>query len=152
MVDYAKEKNKRFDLTFGIIIAALVGFLLNLLANLYYDLFIVHSVVWEKVDHTQVFGMVLGLIGMFGFLQFFIEDYKNELRISKTFLKRFYEYFFYHFTPGKWMRILTGIYVVLVLLIIIVGLYFVMASFTGYIPATLMSVIVFIRVYWEEKL
>jgi hypothetical protein len=29
-------------------VAAITGFLLNLLANIYYDIFIIHSIKWEN--------------------------------------------------------------------------------------------------------
>lgn len=152
MQEENKEKNKRFDFTFGIIIAAVIGFLLNLLANIYYDIFIVNSLKWENIDQTQFVGILLALIGMFGFLQFFIDDYRNEFKINKSFLKRFKDYFFYQYMPGRWLRIITGIYLGLILFAILVGLYYLMATFTGYIVATLVFLAAFYKIYRKEKL
>lgn len=147
-----KEKIKRFDFSFGIIVASVIGFLLNLLANIYYDVSITHSLTWNKVDQTQFVGIILALIGMFGFLQFFIDDYKNELKINKSFLKRFQDYFFYQYAPGKWIRRITGFYLIVVLIIIMALLYYLMASITGHIIATLTFGLAIFKVHREDKL
>jgi len=83
------EQKKRADVVIGIAIAAIAGFILNLLANLYYDLFIIETTVWAKVNHFQVICVSLALLGLIGFLEFFIFDYKNNFEVNKSFLKRY---------------------------------------------------------------
>ena len=145
------EQKKRTDLVIGIAVAAVIGFVLNLLANLYYDIFITSTLSWDEVNHPQVYGVILALIGLIGLLEFFIYDYKNDLEVNKGFLKRYFNYFFYNFTPGKIIRIIAGLYVSSVLIGFVVLLYFVMANFSGYLMATAVFLAAFLKIYLEER-
>jgi len=117
------EKKKRFDVVLGVIIASVLGLLLNLLANLYYDLFIIKTVAWSDVNRDQVVALVLLLIVTLGFLSFFIADYKNDLKLNLGFWGRFFDYFFYSYAPGKFLRIASGVSLLFVLLIFSIVLF-----------------------------
>lgn len=152
MDDKLEEKNKRFDFVWGIILAAILGFLLNLLANVYYDLFIVKTVLWEKVNQEQVFIIILLLLGLVGFLGFLIDDYRNEMKISRNFLQRYWQYFFYKFTPGKIMRWFFGGYILLIafafLLVISVALFYASSNLILSISPLLL---VALKIYFEVR-
>jgi hypothetical protein len=145
------EQKKRTDLVIGIAVAAVIGFVLNLLANLYYDIFITGTLTWNKVNHTQVYAITLALVGLIGLLEFFIYDYKNDLEENKGFLKRYFNYFFYNFTPGKIIRIIAGLYVSSVLIGLMVLLYAVMAIFSGYLMTTAVFLAAFLKIYLDER-
>jgi hypothetical protein len=131
------EHKKREDAVLGIIVASALGVVLNLLSNLYYELFIVRRLTWDKVDHMQVYGLGLLLVAFVGFLKFFILDYKNGLELDRSFLKRFSNYFFYEFRPGKIIRVIFGLYMLFILVGLLILSYILMAQVTGYIIATL---------------
>lgn len=144
------EQKKRTDTVIGIAIATIAGFILNLLANLYYDLFITGATTWAKVNHPQVYGVLLALLGLIGFFEFLIFDYKNGLEVNKSFLKRYWHYFFYNFTPGKIIRFIVGLYVSLTLIGFVILIYVFSANFTGYPTATLIFLAAFLKIYLEE--
>src|ERR1035437_831209 len=151
MEEKSNEKTKRFDMVWGIIVASILGVILNLLANLYYDLFIVKTIVWGKVDHFQVLCITLLLIALVGFLQFFISDYKNEAGLNKNLLKRFRQYFFYEYTPGKYMRVFFGIYMLLILVSVLGGIHYLVALQIGYLYAAISFILMFFLTYYKEK-
>jgi hypothetical protein len=146
-----KEKIRRFNVTLGIFVAAILGFLLNLLANLYYAIFITHSLKWGNVDHLQVYGIVLLFLALVGFLKFFIDDYENDFEMNTNFLKRYINYFFYKFTPGKFIRVALGIYISLILISILIGLYFFLASIAGYIITNVIVLVILIFFLYQRK-
>ena len=145
------EQKKRADVVIGIAIAAIAGFILNLLANLYYDLFIIETTVWAKVNHFQVICVSLALLGLIGFLEFFIFDYKNNFEVNKSFLKRYLNYFFYNFTPGKIIRVISGLYVSAILVGFTIIIYIFMAKSAGYYIATGVFLAAFLKIYLEER-
>ena len=145
------EQKKRTDLVIGIAVAAVVGFVLNLLANLYYDLFITGTLIWDKVNHSQVYAVTLALVGLIGLLEFFIYDFKNDLEVNKSFLKRYFNYFFYNFTPGKIIRIVAGIYIFSVLIGFMILFYILIAKFSGYLMATVVFLVAFLKIFLEER-
>jgi hypothetical protein len=115
----------------GITTAAVLGFLLNLLANLYYGLFVVKTIAWDEVDSTQASLIIFLLFGVLGFLQFFIDDYKNELDLNKSFWDRYIKYFFYNFSFGKIIRVVSGIYLLIVLFTLFIALAIVLFAVIG---------------------
>lgn len=146
-----KEKIRRFDVILGIFVAAILGFLLNLLANLYYAIFITHSLKWSQADHVQVYGIVVLFLALIGFLKFFIDDYENDFEFNTSFFKRYVNYFFYKFTPGKFIRVALGIYISLTLISILVGLYFFIASIAGYIITNVIVLVILISFLYQRK-
>lgn len=141
------EKNKRLDTVLSIVIAAIIGFLVNLFANLYYDLFVVHTETWGQVNHTQVYGMFFAFLALLGFLQFFVEDYQHSVDIRGGIIRRYLKYFFYEFTPGKFIRWILGAYLLIVLFGFLVGAYFVIAKFIGYVLTIVLYVVVALGIY-----
>lgn len=131
------ERAKRIDTVLGVAVASAIGFMLNLLGNLYYGIFVVGNVSWAQVNHTQVYGIVLALIGLAGFLKFFIDDYGNKLEVNRSLVTRFLRYFFYDYAPGKAIRIIGGGYLLVVLGGFLVSFYIFLAGSIGYLLATL---------------
>jgi hypothetical protein len=146
-----KEKIRRFNVTLGIFVAAILGFLLNLLANLYYAMFITHTLKWNEANHMQVYGIILLFLALVGFLKFFIDDHENTLEMNTNFFKRYINYFFYKFTPGKFIRVALGIYISLALISILIGLYFFIASIAGYIITNVIVVVILISFLYQRK-
>jgi len=146
-----KEKTRRFNVIMGIFVAAVLGFLLNLLANLYYALFMTQTLKWGQVNHMQVYGIVLLFLALVGFLKFFIDDYENDVELNTGFLKRYVNYFFYKFTPGKFIRVALGIYISLTIISILVGLYFFIASITGFIITNIIVLAILIFFLYQRK-
>lgn len=151
MEDSDKEKIKRFDFVFGVIIASTISFFINLLSNIYYDLFINHSTSWDKVDHFQVYFILLILLALFGFLEFFISDYKNPIEVNQSLFIRYKNYFFYEFTPGKVIRIMVGLYILLIIIGILISIFILMTQISGYIITTILFLVIFAVVYLKER-
>jgi hypothetical protein len=151
MKDGDKEKIKRFDFVFGVIIASIISFFINLLSNIYYDLFVNHSTSWDKIDHFQVYFILLILLALFGFLEFFISDYKNPAEVNQSLFIRYKNYFFYEFTPGKIIRIISGLYISLILLVILICVYFILAEAQGYIVTSSIFIFILFIAYLKEK-
>ncbi len=146
-----KEKIRRFNVTLGIFVAAILGFLLNLLANLYYSIFITHTLKWSGADHVQVYGILLIFLALVCFLKFFIDDYENDFELNTSFFKRYINYFFYKFTPGKFIRVALGIYISLTLISLLIGLYFFIASIAGYIITNVIVVVILISFLYRRR-
>jgi hypothetical protein len=144
------EKIRRADVVWGIVVASAIGFLLNLLGNVYYGLFIVHTITWGKVDHTQIYWIGAVLLALVGFLEFFIEDYKNDLRLNISLFQRYINFFFYRFTLGRIIRVAAGIYMLLILFAILIGIYVIIGTTTNYIIATLVVLAASIAAYIKE--
>jgi hypothetical protein len=146
-----KEKIRRFNVTLGIFVAAILGFLLNLLANLYYGMFVMHSLKWSQVDHMQVYGITLLFLALVGFLKFFIDDYENTMELNTGFFKRYANYFFYKFTPGKFIRIVLGIYILLIIVSFLIGAYFFLIEINGYIVAAITLAVIPVLFYHKKN-
>jgi len=146
-----KEKIRRFNVTLGIFVAAILGFLLNLLANLYYSMFITQTLKWSGVNHMQVYGIILLFLGLIGFLKFFIDDYENDFEFNTSFFKRYINYFFYKFTPGKFIRVALGIYISLTLISLLIGLYFFIVSIAGYIITNVIVLVILISFLYQRR-
>lgn len=145
------EQKKRFDTVVGILIASVLGFVLNLSANLYYDLFISKAVTWDKINHFQVLGLGLSFVGIIGFLQFFIDDYRNNVEMNKTYWKRFSNYFFHEFRAGRYIRVAMGWYLLFCVAALLLGLYFFLGAFIGYGYATVLFAVMFLSEYIKNK-
>lgn len=130
------EQKKRTDTVIGIVLASAFGLALNLIANLYYDLFVIHAITWADVDRFQVLAIVLVTVAMVGFLDFFIHDYKNDLEVNKSLWKRYSNYFFYEFTPGKILRVIFGVYMLLILGGFLILFYITLLQVWGFWTAT----------------
>lgn len=141
------EQKKRVDAVLGIMLAAVLGFVLNVLANVYYAMFITHQTTWNRVDHIQLYGFGFVLVALLGFLDFFIYDYENKVEVNRSFLKRYLNYFFYSFTAGKVIRVIVGLYITFILIGFVVALYFGLAVQVGYILATLAAAVVAVMGY-----
>ncbi|XLQ19723.1 MAG: hypothetical protein ACKUBY_03970 [Candidatus Moraniibacteriota bacterium] len=146
-----KEKKDRIYAVWGIVIGSFLGLLLTLFANAYYDVFVTGNESWGTIDHRQVYSWVAMIIAIWGFLGFFIYDYKNNLNVNIAFWKRFFKYFFQKSTPSRIIRIITGLYVLLIIICVLVLIYIYTVEKFGFWIATSIYVIVIINEYIREK-
>lgn len=139
-----KEKKRRSDIIFGILLASTLGVLLTLFSNLYYDIFVTKTIEWSSVNQNHVFIWMVILLAAWGFISFFIYDYQNEVEMNLGFWKRFMDYFFNAFGPMKIIRVIGGVYLILVLSLIIlllsISLFFFIAKTTNYFTAVLVLI------------
>lgn len=145
------EQKKRTDTVIGIVLASAFGLALNLIANLYYDLFVIHSITWANVDRFQVLAIGLVTVAMVGFLDFFIHDYKNDLEVNRSLWRRYSNYFFYEFTPGKILRVIFGIYMLLVFGGFLIFFYITLLEVWGFWSATGLFAVSIIGAYIKER-
>ncbi|MEI6835410.1 MAG: hypothetical protein WCK59_01130 [Candidatus Falkowbacteria bacterium] len=108
-----KEKKRRSDIIFGIILASTLGVLLTLFSNLYYDVVITKIVKPNEVDWNHIFIWFFILLATWGFISFFVYDYENEFKMNISFWKRFTDYFFNSFRPMRILRFLAGVYLMI---------------------------------------
>lgn len=146
-----KEQRDRTYAVWGIVIGSVLGVLLTLFANAYYDIFVTGSESWDTIDHKQVYGWIAMIIAIWGFLGFFIYDYKNNLHADIAFWKRFLKYFFQRSKPWKTIRVVIGLYVILVIISILLLIYLHIVEEYGFLFATIIYIIAFISEYIREK-
>lgn len=87
-----EERKRRFDTVFGIYIAAVIGFILNILAEIIKD-WIFDGEVFSLFQKEVIAILVLLLIISTIFLEFFIFDFRHELSFDQKFWSRFFDYF-----------------------------------------------------------
>lgn len=145
------EQRKRKEIAWGIIIAGVASLAAGILVNAYYDLFVNVTTTWEKINQMQIYGAALVLTAIVGLLNFFIADYKNDLEVDRSFWKRYRDYFFYSFAPGKLMRIVIGLYGLAIVFGFLILMYILIAKVGGYFWATFIMAVAFLKVYLEER-
>lgn len=114
-----KEKKRRSDIIFGIVLASTMGVLLTLFSNLYYDILVTKIVKPNNVEWNHVMAWFFVLLATWGFISFFIYDYENEFEMNISFWKRFTDYFFNSFRPMRILRLLVGVYLMIFSVILI---------------------------------
>lgn len=87
-----EERKRRFDTVFGIYIAAVIGFILNILADLLRG-WMFAGEVFSLLQKELIALLVLLLIISIIFLEFFIFDFRHELTFDQKFWSRFFDYF-----------------------------------------------------------
>lgn len=87
-----EEKKRRFDTVFGIYIAAFVGFVLNILADIIKD-WVFGEQTFNLFQKEVIAILFLLLIVSVVFLEFFIYDFRHELSLDQKFWSRFFDYF-----------------------------------------------------------
>jgi hypothetical protein len=83
------EYRRRFDLVLAIVLAATLGLILNVFANIYYDAFLVKTTNLNSYDPLNVATLSGFFLVVAAFLQFLVYDYKNKLQMEKGFWKRY---------------------------------------------------------------
>lgn len=117
--DSKKEYKKRFDFVFGAIVAALLGFVVNIFSNIYYD-------VLMKGDYSMkydapYFSFYITIVFLtIGFLRFFIYDYKNDFSFDISFIDRFFFFLDDHFSLSHFARFLNKFFIALFLVSVII--------------------------------
>lgn len=132
----SREERKYY--VWSIMIAGLLGFLINIFANLAYGFFIIGDLSWQKINHFNFLLCLALFIGVIGYLMFFINDYPNAPEFSIVYWKRYQDYFFNKFRLVKILRTMIGIYLLLLLAGLILLLYFIFGQNLGYPIATIM--------------
>lgn len=88
-----KEKIERTTFVLGIFSAGVIGLVLNIYANVYYDVLVTGDKQFSSLSTPSIVFPTLALILVTAFLQFLIYDYQNEINLNRPFLKRFFDYF-----------------------------------------------------------
>lgn len=88
-----KEKIERTTFVLGIFSAGVMGFVLNIFANVYYDVLVTGDKQFSKLDQPSLIFSFLVFIFVIGFLQFLVYDYQNEINLNRPFFRRFFDYF-----------------------------------------------------------
>lgn len=88
-----KEKIQRTASAAGIVVASIIGFSLNVYANMYYDLFVTGNEQFSNMNTLSIALLFIILMYAISFLQFLVYDYENELNLDRPFWGR---YLYYH--------------------------------------------------------
>lgn len=120
--DLKKEYRKRFDFVFGAIVAALLGFVVNIFSNIYYDVFMKGDYSIYKYDAPYFSFYITLLFLTIGFLRFFIYDYKNDFNLDISFIDRFFFFLDDYFSLSRFARFLNRFFIALFLISVIITL------------------------------
>lgn len=143
-----KEKKRRSDIIFGILLASTLGVILNLFSGLYYDLFVTKTIKWININQQHVVFWFLVLLATWGFISFFIYDYENEFKINISFWKRFTDYFFNSFRPMRVLRLLAGVYLMIFSVFLIFVSSAIIFSILEKVNIVLAGVVMFGWIIW----
>jgi hypothetical protein len=92
-------KTEKIELVFGIVIAGIFSFVINIFSDLYFAYFINNDEI--HISHNQTIVLSLLVLLTIALLQFIIFDYKNESKLDISFFKRFINFFFEDFKATK---------------------------------------------------
>lgn len=129
-----------------------LGFIVNVFSSVYYGMYIVGDLQWSEVNHQQLVGCALALLALVGYLQFFIADYPNTFEFSKAYAKRYYNYFLYRFWPGRILRVIIGLYILLFLLATLGFIWYFMTLSLGYLYGSTAFIVIMSVAYLKERL
>ena len=153
MTPEQKERIRRADTVYGVVISVMIGFVVSILANIYYGVFVARQLTWAQIDHTQVYAMLVALLAFGGFLEFFIEDYRNELKVDRSLISRFARFFFYDYAPGRVMRWGVGLYLLTILIGFLLSAYVFVSNRIGYPAGTFLVAALLVGVYvWNKSI
>lgn len=96
-----KEKHERITFVLGIVVAAIIGFALNIYANIYYEVFMLGNRNLSDYNESATVIPAFVLVLSYGFLSFLVYDYKNKIDITRPFLQRLFDYYENMFWPTK---------------------------------------------------
>ena len=88
-----KEKIQRTTFVMGIFSASIISFVLNVYANIYYEIVVKGVENFSNFNPPGIIAPTIVLVLVIGFLQFLIFDYKNDMNLDRSFFKRFFDYF-----------------------------------------------------------
>lgn len=118
-----EEYKKRFNFVFGAIIAALIGFVVNISSNMYYDVFMKGDYSILKYD-APYFAFYIAIVFLsIGFLRFFIYDYKNDFNFNLSFWDRFFFFLEDDFSLSRLTRFLNKSLILLFLVFFIISIF-----------------------------
>jgi len=137
-----EKRQNRGYIVWSILIGGVLSFLVNIFANIYYGIFITKTLSFDKIDNTQVIFCALLFVALVGYLSFFIYDYPNTFEFSKNYWKRYSDYFFYKFGPGKILRVLVGVYLLFTLLALYILFYLTSVHIIGILYGTIIFVLI----------
>ncbi|MEI6553373.1 MAG: hypothetical protein WCO09_02295 [bacterium] len=148
----SKQNEDRGYIVWSVIMGGLLSFIISIIANLYYGLFVVGNLEWSSVSHQQVLILMLVLVAIIGYLLFFISDYPNTFEFSKEYWRRYRNYFFHRFWPGKILRWVIGFYLIIFFISFLFLIYYFISQSLGYFNGAIFTVCLFILAYIKEKL
>lgn len=122
--DASKEEYKRrFNFVFGAIVAALLGFVVNISSNIYYDVLMKGDYSVSKYDIPYFSFYIAILFLSIGFLRFFIYDYKNDFNFNLGFWDRFSFFLKDDFSLSRFARFLNKSLISLFLIFFIISVF-----------------------------
>jgi|GEM_PF-6700818 len=151
MENMIEEKKKRFDITFGIIVAGIFGFLINILASIVYNYFFL---VNPDPIRWDFFGLLLGaLLISIVFLQFIVRDFKNELILNRSFFERFFDYYENeHWLSSRVIKVSQVFYLIfkwIIWLVFLIGSYRTSKLLAGIV--VLITILFHAGIYWNKR-
>jgi hypothetical protein len=137
--------NRKF-IVWSILIGAVFGFLINILANFFYDILIIEIYSFEKVNLLNILICCFSLIALIGYLWFFVYDYPNSPELTEKYFKRFWNYFTKIFWPGRILGIIFALYILLISVLLLVVVFISFSKVFGYFYASIIFLVIFILV------
>lgn len=137
------EYRKRFDFVLGIIIAGILGLIINTFSNIFYDVFLTHRVKFSSYDQFYLAILTSLLFLVLGFLQFLVYDYKNKLSLEKSFWKRYMFFLSEDFPLSRFAKILNRFFISMFLIIFNSSILITLNNYFGY---TLAIAVIFVGV------
>jgi len=154
------EYRKRFDFVLGVVVAGVFGWLINILSDVYYDVFLKHTVKIESYDSFQLSLSGFILFVAIGFLKFLVYDYKNKLILEKNFWDRFIFFLNDNFNLSFFASLLKNLFIILFLVFFNLFIFNTLNVLIGFVDAVIVSVfdvvfslvLLFIKQKIKEKL
>ncbi|MCK9438477.1 hypothetical protein M0Q39_00140 [Patescibacteria group bacterium] len=142
--------NRKF-IVWGVLMGAFFGFLINILANFFYDVFIIEIYSFEKVNLTNILVCCFSLVALIGYLWFFVYDYPNSPELTKDYLKRFWDYFTKTFWLGRILAVFFALCILIASISLLAVTFMSLSRILGYLSASIVFIIIF-GLTWFKKL
>lgn len=140
------EQRKRFDFVLGVVVAGILGLIINIFSNIFYDLFLTHKIQFSSYDPFYISILTSFLFLIIAFLQFLIYDYKNKLSLEKSFWKRYVFFLSEDFALSRFTRILNKVLISIFLIIFNLSILISLNNYSGFliVLAVLIASVVFL--------
>lgn len=140
------ERKERTTLVLGIFTASVIGFVVNLYANIYFEVFLTGRETMVAYNQLALIIPTLILVLAIAFLSFLVYDYQHELTLNRPFLKRFFEYYENVFWLSRATRKVSRVIVFLVKWIFAILFSLALFETSGVIASSIWIFLIFIWV------
>lgn len=141
------EHRRRFDSVLGITLAGILGWLINIFSNIYYDVYLTHSTRITSYNSFQLSLLISFLFLVVAFLQFLVYDYKNELTLGKNFWLRYISFISENSPFSRIARLLNRLFLIMFLIIFDFSILSVLYSYVGYLSVITILFVSFITIF-----